>query len=494
MNRIVGSVICIAAASSVFAQAPFTIVRPSDGSRVRETIHLMVPKGSVPDGAYVGLYAGGKFIIATSEPSEKKGKFDIYDINTKALKLPDGPLSLEAVLYQKYDNVTRVVARSSVNVTLENSAAKWIPDNGIYLRYKWIPDTYSLYDVSIKLREESGSSTQNQLGARPAEQSQDLQHIQMKYTCVGRDANGDGIVSMQALPPAGHNSVYLQLAGDTQPRLYTTDMMSNVFMKLTPLGISKWGAVPFAVPFDGSGASTNLLDLYADFPLPVLPYERVKLGSSWPGRFQNGVLDMAKLLTTNKVTESFPCRGQFVDVEWEGGHPCAKIENTIAVGESSLESKELKKKSANFTGDKIKLNQTVWFALDTHQVVKIDQLVTLQQRAVTSNSGYGGPMGPGAGGPMGPGGPNGPGGGPAGPPSGPGGGSSSSDVNGPIGYNQFKGGGGMSGPTGGAGAPPTGMGGRPGGFGGFGRGGAPTGTSQTGFVRVVIEYIYTLEK
>lgn len=492
MKRITGTLVLCFAAAIAAAQTPFTIVRPYDGSRVRETIHVMVPKGAVPDGAYVGLYAGGKFLKATSQPSAVKGKFDIYDIDSKALKLPDGPLPIEVVLYQQYDDVTRVVARSSVNVTVENSAASFIPQNGVYLRYNWQPGTYSLYDVGIRVITDAGSDAQAKLGGIASEQSQDIQHIRMKYTCLNRYSNGDGLVSLQPLPPAGHEAAYVQLGDSQGSGMYTTQQMANLYMRLTSLGIQKWGSIPFptSMPGTSGGVSSDPTNiLYADFPLPTLPYEKVKLGSSWPARFLDGKLDLSKIYTQDSLVSSFPARGQFLKVEWTDGHPCALIENTIAAGELSEEDAKKLKATGSAEGAKLSLDEKVWFSLDTHQVIKIDRRITTQVPANFAQSGYGSAGAPG-GAPSG--GRPGPMGGPTGGPGMPGGPvGRNSDV--PMGDQQLspmgKRGGGGSGKFGSAGL------GTPGGFGGFGRGTGGSGsTSVSGYVSQTIELVFTLVK
>src|SRR5687768_1320852 len=101
-----------------WAQAPFTIVRPADGAKVRETIRVQIPKGSIPEGSYVGIFVGGKFVEATI--LDLNGKYYEYLLDTKKRGIGDGPVKLEVVLYSDFGDKPRVVDRSSVNVTVSN--------------------------------------------------------------------------------------------------------------------------------------------------------------------------------------------------------------------------------------------------------------------------------------------------------------------------------------------------------------------------------------
>ncbi|MBI3721090.1 MAG: hypothetical protein HY248_00930, partial [Fimbriimonas ginsengisoli] len=87
-------------AGFAIAQAPFTIVRPTDGSKVREKVRILFPKDSVPRGGYVGVFLNNRFSEALVP--DPKGKFYEYLLDTKARKVKDGPLKIELVLYVDY--------------------------------------------------------------------------------------------------------------------------------------------------------------------------------------------------------------------------------------------------------------------------------------------------------------------------------------------------------------------------------------------------------
>src|SRR4051812_17101339 len=119
MKRMLVSLTAIAGAGIAAAQsgtAPFTIVRPLDGSKVRENVHILFPKNSIPDGGYVGIFVNGKFIEATIP--QPGAKYLDYTLNTKGLDLPDGPLNIETLLYVDFAEKPKVFDKSSISVTL----------------------------------------------------------------------------------------------------------------------------------------------------------------------------------------------------------------------------------------------------------------------------------------------------------------------------------------------------------------------------------------
>ena len=488
MKRFIATICFGVTAALAFCQAPFTIVRPADGSRVREVVHVLIPKESVPPGGYIGIYAEGKFIEATILPTDHSGKFYVYSLDTQARKLADGPLTIEAVLFENFEDTPRIINRSSVTVTLQNSAANFMPQDGAYLRYAWPSGRKYVYTVYMRNQIEEGSNAQSSLGGRPTSQSADFQTFRYLYEVDNHYPNGDGLVRQQILPLKNHNRIFLATSGSTQPQYYNPDDANAVYLHLTDTGMQRWGAVPLGVPFSGAGASGTQTDLYGVLTLPSLPFERVHPGSSWASRFQDGAVNLADPYSQNSVVQHFPMRGEFVGVEWMMGHPCVHVRNTIAVGELSDEAKKAMAKHANGTlgnvpGNKVSLTQDYWFALDDHEVVKIHTVVTTQEKAsFMSNFGGGAP---GSGMPPGmPGGRGMPPGMPPGVPRGPGapgipGGGAATDSAIPLGLMQFKGKGG---------GPAMGGLGRPGGpgFGGFGRPGGSFGgpTATQGFIRV----------
>lgn len=489
MKRGIGVVLGLWIAAFALAQAPFTIVRPAEGSKVREKVRVLIPGDSIPDGGYVGIFVGGKFVEALV--LTKGEKFYAYVLDTKGRNIPDGELRIEAVLYVDFNDAPRIVDRSSVDVIVQNSANIPIPDEGVALRYKFVPGSQMIYSMEQRVAVSTITQAQNQLGGRAAELPLESESVRLLYAVDNRYANGDGLVRMQALPNKGKDYATLTTLDSTEPRRYYDFEMAPIYMRLTTLGTEVFGSIPFYVPMQGSAGEVSRTDLFADFPLPTLPQKRVKPGDAWQGRFQWGKLDLDGVYEQGSVVENFPARGQFMGVEWEMGFPCAKLQHAIQAGTKSIEGIKLAEAGRDFTDEKVAMTETIWFALDTGKIVKIIRDITIDRKVEQAAGGAAGgvpgaPPGGGRGGPMGTAGT----GGPDLPGQGKGG---------QVGFLQRGGtqGGRRGGAMGAAGGGPMGAAGGGGDQGAqrggqTGRGNAGTGSPQ--FIRVKVQQIFTLEK
>lgn len=501
MKKWIGSLVLAGLASVVFAQAPFTIVRPADGAKVRETVHVLIPKGSIPEGGYIGVFLGGKFLEATVPPI--KGKYYDYSLNTKALGLPDTepgkPLKLELVLYVDYEKASRIVERTSVDINVGNQANIPIPNEGLKLRYTFVPGSRMIYRLDQQISISSISDEQNSLGARAAEFTQDGETIRLAYEVMNSYGDGDGLLRIQPLPEKGKDYALLTAEGDQAQKKYMDYDMAPIYMRIKSTGQEVFGSLPMYTPLEGSAGGQSIIDnLFATFPLPTLPTKAVRVGDKWQSQFQEGAVDMSQPYEVESLVESFPAAGEFVDTEWESGHPCAKIRHEIVAGTSTSKGKQLKASGAQFNDDKISLQETIWFALDTHKILKIVRDETIDRKVQNNQMGGGAPgmggMGMGAPG-MGAPGMGGPGG-----VMGPGGaGAAGGDRIGPM--NNFqkgrggKGGMGMGMGMGGPGGMmgPGGMGGPGGGNFGGRNGGAPPAATAT-YIRIRSLRTFTLEQ
>lgn len=484
MKRSFGTLVFMCVVGAALAQAPFTIVRPADGSKVREKVHVMIPKNSIPQGGYIGIFLNGKFIEAVTPPLS--GKFYDYVLDTKGRGISDGKVNLEVVLYVDYNENPRIVDRSSVTVNVANSASIAIPANGFKLRYKFVPGTEVVYTMQQRVAISTISGSQNSLGGRPAELPLDAEKIRLLYAVDNAYGNGDGLLRLQALTNKGKDFAVLTTSRSTEPQMYFDYMMHPIYMRVTNTGNEVFGSVPHFFAMEGTSGRTGedvQTNLYAAFPLPTLPTKAVRPGDSWQSRFQMGALDLSKLDETTTVVNRFPARGEFVGVEWEMGHPCAKIRNSIAQGTKSEEGKKLSARGSAFADDKAEMTETIWFALDKGMIMKVQRDLTIDQKIESQGSGIPGAAG-GPGG--GPGGPIGrPGGNSLGGPGGPGGPPGGVDKQGgPVGRPSGQGRPGGNAP--GGFGPPQGMG-----PGGFGRSGGQAPTVQ--YLRIRQQAIFVLE-
>ncbi len=425
MKGLVGAAM-VAAAGAATAQSSFTIVRPYDGARVREKVKILVPKNSVPAGGYIGVFLDGKLLDATAPQLDATKTYYQYTIDTKNTGVSDGPKKLELKLYVDYGNQSRIVDTSSVDINVQNQGGIRVPDGGVSLRYRWNPGTENVY--TLRLRQSVNATQNNSADARAFGQEQEGEGLRLLYAVDNAYSNGDALVRLQVVPNRGlQHKEYAVLttsnSGGVPKRFYPEDM-SPIYMRVSGTGREVFGTVPAYPGFDGSpGKPASLTNLYAAFPLPILPTKPVRPGDSWQTAFQQGALNLADIYNSKTLVEKYPARGEFVGVEWEMGHPCAKIRNSIAQGAAALNGKKNAPAAPTSNGlataggeaisdRKVSLEETIYFALDTRQIIKVVRDITIEgkQEAAGGFGGDGaGPSGgpggrPGLGRPGGPGG------------------------------------------------------------------------------------------
>lgn len=496
MKRIVAFLATLTAAGAM-AQAPFTIVRPADGAKVREVVEIAMPKDSIPSDAFIGVFINGRFIEGTIP--DVKGNYYVYPLDTKARAIADGTHTIEIKLYQQVNRQPVIVETSSIEVSVQNSATIPVPADGFRLRYAWRPDRTYTYSVDNTVSYTSIEEEQNRLGARASEQELEQQKFRMTYSVDNLYPDGNALIRMSAAPLPGKKNVFLSTLQNPDGRAYDESELASIYMQLNSLGRQLWGAVPAYWPFEGTSGVGSTTNLFANFPMPVLPSNTVRPGDAWPSRFQFGQLDLNNLYGTNNLVQVFPARGEFLGVEWERGFPCAKIKHSVEIGArpERQPGSDDKEPANEFDGQRLKVDETFWFALDIGLVVRLDRELSVDMASVQQSAG--GPPAGGVGGP--PAGLNIPGGVP--------GGFRGRDDSERQARGGFQGGPpgaggppGMGGPPAGAipggvrGGPPF-QGGPPGGFPGMGRGagrpGAPTGTNAT-LNRLKVKQRFLLER
>ena len=490
MKRAISSIIFGGVTISAFAvQGSFTIVRPFDGSKVREMVKVLFPKNSVPaESGYVGIFVDGQFIEAVAPKQSADKKYYEYSLDTKALT--DGSHKLEAKLYVDYSNQPRIVDTSSVDITVANKSSIAVPEDGFQLKYRFNPGTERIYRLQQRvILNAISEEDQKKQGSRPFQIQEEGETLKMLYACDNAYGNGDGLIRMQVVPDKGIKGKeysFLTTSDATEPAKFYPENMAAIYMRITPSGREVFGAIPDYFGLDGNTGVAQRLALFASYPLPTLPSQPKKPGDTWGANFQLGALDLQNLYTQKSVVDIVPARGEFVGVEWEMGHPCAKIKNTIAEGTSATKiNAKTAKGSEQIADRKVSLEETIWFALDTGVVVKYFRDITIEGK---TNFGFasGGTGGGQGGAPQG-GGPRGGGGG------GRGGKNGGGSVD-PGDFRQTDKQRGKPGPGGPGGSGPGGQGfqGPPGGQGQGGFGQQQQG--QAGFVRRRIQFLFVLEK
>lgn len=401
MKRWTWIVLATVVAGSAFAQAPFTIVRPVDGAKVRETVRVQIPKGSIPDRAYVGVFLNGKFVEATTLAA--KGDYYEYLLDTKARKIPDGKAKLELWLYQEFQDKPRVTEKTSVEVEVVNIASIPIPDEGLDLHYKFQAGKQYTYTVDDRSAIVTISEAQAKLGGRAAELPLESQQVRMLYAVDNAYGNGDGLIRMQALPEKGKRYAVIKTSRAPEGRKFEDYEMHPLYMRIDRKGHEIFGSVPVYAGVEGGLAERIRTDLYATMPLPTLPRKMVKptggaTWTTWSGNYQNGKLDLEKLPETTSLVQKLPCRGELLGVEWEMGHPCAKFKNSLRLGGGNRPGGSGNDGGVGLGDNAIQVEETIWFALDIGIPVKI---MRDEQQDIRIQAPAGGGAGGGAGAPGG---------------------------------------------------------------------------------------------
>lgn len=381
-------------ASIGLAQSPFTIVRPADGSKVREVVKFQVPRSSVPAGGYIGVFVNGRFVEAVM-PTERSTYFE-YGLDTKRLELPDGPTKVELALFVDFSDQPRILDRSYVTVNIANKANIPIPASGLQLRYRLPEGTQALYDVEVRVGQETLTQAEAAKAGRPASLPLDAQKYTAEYTVINSFSNGDSLMFMRGLPPAGAKRTYVQTTNNPEGIWVDEKEFSQAYMRVTATGNEVYGSIPPAFSWEGMNlGADSYRNVYIFDPLPTLPVKRVRPGDFWQSRILTEAIDVSRLHDLNKLTRPIPARGELLGVEWEMGRPCAKIRHTLQLGGDTVQTGPL-------AGRSFKVEELFWFALDRGLVQKMIRTVSVDLGGFSAPApgaqpgGPGYPAGPGA--------------------------------------------------------------------------------------------------
>lgn len=390
MKRLAGTLLALTMCAVLSAQT-FTIRRPANGSRVRETVAIRIPNKSIPDRGYIGIYVNGKFLEAVLPPVE--GDDYVYRLDTKARGIPDGQTTIEAVLYQDQADKPRIINRSSVTVTVDNRTGIKLPEEGVRLRYKFTPGKEVVYQLQERNSISYVSQALAQIGSRGREIPLGLEKFRLMYAIDNayNTPNGrEGLIRIQALPDKGKDYAILTVVGETQPKRYYSHEMHPIYTRITDTGREVFSQAPSYWPMQGSGGQMARFDLFVPNPLPILPTRAIMPGESFPAATALPSFDLDKMHDVDDYFEAVDARGVFEGVEWQSGIPCAKLRTTVAQG-----AEDLKNVTVGQIGgetQRVEMEQLIWFALDRGLVVR-SELIMTQEALVTIGGGSGGGSG-----------------------------------------------------------------------------------------------------
>ena len=435
------------AGSSAFAQAPFTIRRPPDGSTVREKVRVEIPRASIREGGFVAIYLDDKFDVALAPDADTTKPFT-YVWDTKAEKkdadgkptfVADGEHTIRAVLFepssQGSDSVAET-ASSEVKLNLANKIKNG--PTSLLLRYKFHEGDNLDYARDSRAIVIGGESSAGQgTGDIDLNASHSKLFIGVDDVRPAEDVNlvRNKLTALSVL--FAEREVTLdrdQLTGSTYQEL---DSRGRV-LYANPIGVSLVQGDFIAL---GIGIDTTL-------ELPTLPITPVTVGQTWRVPGQSLELPGYPAFAQPRVI----MENKFEGLEWEAGYQTAKIRQSYT---KEGMAKEIRFGSIKISNPKITVDKLIYIGYKSGKLVKTSRTMTIAGRTSdplpTNTQITGGGNAPGNNGGR-------PGGPPPGSPDGGGGGASGGRLGGRAGRV----------PGGRPGGPPGNRGNRGGGFNGNG--------------------------
>lgn len=397
MKRLLTLALATCLVGSAFAQGAFTIRRPVDGSKVREIVSVRIPKNSLVDGAYLGIFIDDKFVEAVLPDIE--GDDYVYKLDTKARKLADGEHKIEVVQYVPFENGPRITNRTSVSVIVDNYTSIPVPEDGFDLRYKFVKGQEMIYNDEERQSISLISQALAQVGGRAGERVLDVENIRYMFAVdnVYQTKTGiEALLRVQALPWKGRDYAIFTASGEAEPRKFYSHEMHPIYTRYTAKGREVETGVPFYVPMDGTSGDSFRSDLYKLDALPVLPDRRIKPGEPFPSVFMVPTVTLDKINESYKMMTPIPARGTFESVEWQDGIPVAKLRIIAAQGQENLAGlKNLNAIEGEAT--RLEMETIVWFDLNKGRVIRAETSTTQEALVDVNVGGTGGPAGGGAG-------------------------------------------------------------------------------------------------
>ncbi|MCL6473443.1 MAG: hypothetical protein K6U75_00120 [Firmicutes bacterium] len=342
---------------------PFNILRPADGAIVREKVRIEVPRASIPQGGFVGIYIDGRFHTSLAPRQDDKEprlryiwdtKMPILDPSTqKTEPIQDGEHTITVVLY---DPEGKAIDRAEVRVQVANREGISLPAIGARLQYRFRLGenvNYKQHDEVILLAGQTGAEiTGGVTGEQVAYEADTF------FNLFAYDVRGNTFIIRQRANKQ-------QVLAYNQP-VYTLgeEMFRAVLQFVTPLGNVVYQNVD----------TTNDPYVFRVMVLPVLPELRVKPGDTWTS-FAHILLPDMPVERARKVLAQNKLEG----VEWEGGYPTVRIRQTY---EGTL-SGTLEFSNYVLQNPKVKLDRTLWFAFNAGRLVRTETTVEIEGQVPT---------------------------------------------------------------------------------------------------------------
>jgi hypothetical protein len=344
----------------------FKIVSPQSGSTVREKIVVKIPKKSMWPNSYVAFWLDDQFLGALKPVVTKA--YHIYEFDSKALNLPDNYARLTAVLYaedkdkRSQKKTTKAVTDAFIWINIDNKASLRFPAEGQHLQYRFHASKEQRYRYKEYVRSEGANAQPTQLVA----------HYNIAYI-IQNIQNENAVMKIEASPLKGSKTIQVRSDKDIRKSDFIEPTrLTPIFMELTPSGREKVGFIPKRIDLSQDWKTSlhpERLDArYTPVFWPVFSEYLVQVGESFKGLL---LADKRLLGQTGSkhLTREIPVNAVVEGLEWEMGHPCAKIRYQADFSEQNDPyTTTVSNKPFAFTS----LEQIAWFDYKKGILVRLD--------------------------------------------------------------------------------------------------------------------------
>lgn len=343
-----------------YAQDSIRIGRPIDGSTVRETVSILVPVSTVPDGGFVVYSIDGRFRCAQSTKTSN-GAYFVYLWDTKVLdpntdlpmserKPRDGRHTIAAHACDASGN--KVDDDKVITVYVKNHlTASDIPANGIRLRYVQKAGSANNYkfDCHIDLTKVQGADT-NLTQAVGGSVEGEVGTV--KKTIEYMIDSSNAFVSLELVKKLSRYKGGRLSPDNTfdSKRVYQTEDTRGSFTRI----------------------STNTSGTPVSIELPILPSQKVRIGDVWRQRskvFWDPATGKSVSMSTSNTFEG---------LEWQNGHPCAKIRTTFS-GSTNIPFSNVFTSTVTVTGETV-----TYFAYRVGKVIHSETIASAKANVAAS--------------------------------------------------------------------------------------------------------------
>jgi hypothetical protein len=344
------------------SQAPFTIRRPPDGATVKEKVRIEIPRASIRPGSFVAFYIDNKFDIALAPPDTNSTKPFTYVWDTKSAgpdggMVSDGEHAIRAILYEPVANSSAMDAKAESEVKVNVANIIKADPGPIYLRYKYREGANLTYGRDSKALIVSA------LSGLQATDDIDLSKASSKHLIGIEDVNPEVSLVRNKLTKLTIEQNGQEMNVDPQ------QLSTSMYQELDPLGQVHYetGGSSGLAEFTALGLPVN-----NTLELPLLPYSKVSVGDTWRTAGQRIDIPGLPPVMQPRVTLD----NKFVDLEWEGGRPTAKIRQTY---EGPI-GKTIQFGPIEVTSPTVKYDRVIYLAYKSGTLVKTVRTLTITGR------------------------------------------------------------------------------------------------------------------